>query len=62
MKYLNRIHVGLALATLWLLPAGALAEGESLSRLEAMETRLMALEDKPWAPVTPHFRASSTTS
>jgi hypothetical protein len=46
MKYLNRIHVGLALATLWLLPAGALAEGESLSRLEAMETRLMALEDK----------------
>ena len=46
MKYLDRIHVGLALAALWLAPAGVLAEGESLSRLEAMETRLMALEDK----------------
>jgi hypothetical protein len=35
-----------ALAALLLAPAAALAEGESLSRLESMESRLMALEDK----------------
>ena len=35
-----------ALAALLLAPAAALAEGESLSRLESMESRLMALEEE----------------
>jgi hypothetical protein len=46
MRHLKPTHLGLALAALLLAPTGVLAEGQSLSRLEAMEARLMALEDK----------------
>jgi hypothetical protein len=46
MNNLKRTHLGLAFAALLWMPFAALAEGESLSRLESMEARLLALEDK----------------